>query len=78
MGASVQGLIGYRKLLFTVINRATDSFQVMDVSSSTPSRINKSKINFSKPTTNFDCDKDLFVVVSEGSSVITFIKPQQI
>ena len=78
MGASVQGLIGYGKLLFTVINRATDSFQVMDVSSSTPSRINKSKINFSKPPTNFDCDKDLFGVVSEGSSVITFIKPEQI
>ena len=78
MGASVQGLISYGKLLFTVINRATDSFQVMDVSSSTPSRINKSKINFSRPPTNFDCDKDLFGVVSEGSSVITFIKPEQI
>jgi hypothetical protein len=78
MGASVQGLIGYGKLLFTVVNRATDSFQVFDVGTSTPSRINTSRIDFNKAPTNFDCDKDTFVFVSEGSSVLTFIKPQQI
>lgn len=78
MGASVQGLIGYGKLLFSVINSTTDSFQIFDVSSSTPVRVNINKISFNKAPMNFDCDKDVFVVVSEGSSILSFIKPQQI
>ena len=78
IGASIQGLISYGKLLFTIQNRVTDSFQIMDMSSPTTSRININKINFNKAPTNFDCDKDSFIAVSEGSSVITFIKPQQI
>lgn len=78
MGASVQGLIGYGILLFSVINSTTDSFQIFDVSSSTPVWVNTNKISFKNAPINFDCDKDTFVVISESSSILSFIKPQQI
>jgi hypothetical protein len=78
MSASVQGVISYGKLLFTALNSTTDSFQIFDVSTSTPVRINTNKISFKNAPINFDCDRDTFIIVSDGSSILAFIKPQQL
>lgn len=72
--ASVHGIIAYGDLVFTLINRVTDSFYVFDTENT---RINVEDIDFPGAPLNFDCDESLFVVVSNESSVITFINPSR-
>ncbi len=73
--ASIQGLIGYGDLLFVALHQASDGFLVFDVLSS-PLRLNVDPIDFPGLPLNFDCDKDMFAMISEGSPIITFISPQ--
>jgi len=79
LGVSVHGLIGYGGLLFTLLNRPIDGFIIFDIASSTssvPMRQNRDHITFSGSPLNFDCDEDIFAVISQGTSIITFITNQ--
>lgn len=73
LGSSVEGVIGYGSLLFIILHRTSDNFQVFNIVSNVPSKINNTQTIPANPL-NFDCDQDTFVVISENSTLLTFIK----
>ena len=76
MPTSIQGLSVYGNLAFVGLHQLTDSFLVLNVASSSLMRLNDMLVDLPAPLLDFDCDRDMFVVISEGSSVITFITHQ--
>lgn len=71
LGVSVHGVIQYGDIIFTILNRTNDGFLIFHKGI----RVNLPPINFAGAPINFDCDRDLFVVISEKSSILTFITP---
>ncbi len=78
-GASVQGVLLYGNVLFSLLRNTLDGFIIFATSSSTKTfiRQNTTPISFPGFPLVMDCDQDLFAVISENSSVITFISPSQ-
>ncbi|MFA6297112.1 MAG: hypothetical protein WC629_00960 [Candidatus Paceibacterota bacterium] len=61
--ASIQGLIAYGKLLFILSSKQSSGFMVYGVSSTSL---------LGNPL-NFDCDKSIFAVVYQNSSLVSFV-----
>ncbi len=74
-GASIEGILGYGKLLFILDSIIGDGFGLYDISSPTPERLNKKPIAFSSQPLAFDCDQDTFYVIQTFGSDIIIIKP---
>ncbi len=71
-GVSVHGLEVYGKLMFALLNKTSNAFQIFDISSSTPQNISHNLISFLTNPIALSCDKNVFAVVELGPR-ITFI-----
>ena len=73
INTSVQGILGYGKLLFVASTNKNDGFVVFDTTTTTPVRINTIPTFFSASPLNFDCDQNVFGLVFSNSNLISFI-----
>ena len=73
VGSSIHGVLCYGKLLFVLSSKNSDGFLVFDISNHSALRINTIPIYFSGSPINFDCDQNMFGVVFDNNSTISFI-----
>ena len=75
LGSSVQGILGYGRIVFVLVRMASDNFIIYDTGGALPLRLNTA-VNIPGLPLNFDCDRDTFATISEGNGFITFITPR--
>lgn len=70
IGDSVQDVLTYGKLIFTLVHRSIDGFLIFDETE----KINE-LMNFPSAPLSMDCDKETFSIIFENSQFIGFINP---